>query len=497
MNWFIIGIILVVLLIVGGLFYSNRNTTTTPPPPEEEEEEEPTATIKNVKLSIRSDDSIKIEWDDDFDTEYTVWRRVPALTTSFTSIETTTNAYAYDPSENLQDNTIYDYYITNKDKTIYSDVASIDYKKNNQQVNEFVVGDDVSATTSQSITIVWDSVDGANKYEIYRDSVLIAQTPQTTFVDDDLQPNTLYRYQVKAFGANDNYSGLSNLLEVITLAKGPTVQFSSEDTSVILYIFSETYTTLPSFYEVYTLENNSTLTLIDTIPAEKTSGEKAIFIDENLTSDKEYVYYVRGIDVDSNILTDFTTVTVLTKLSPPVLEAIDRTETTITLEWTPVSGASVYRIYRKNIFIYESSSTLYTDIDLNSATSYSYYITAHSSDFSNLSPESNEVIEQTMLMPPNYEIVEVTANSIKINIFSTNNNKENYFNVLKGGTNTALAIIQVNPNGMGTFTQNNLIANTTYVYDIEGYTQSNANTSNPTSVEVTTLLQSPSISQLK
>ena len=52
-----------------------------------------------------------------------------------------------------------------------------------------------------AVRLAWSAVDGATKYNVYRDDVLLTSTTETTFIDLTASENTEYTYAVSAVGS--------------------------------------------------------------------------------------------------------------------------------------------------------------------------------------------------------------------------------------------------------------------------------------------------------
>lgn len=79
----------------------------------------------------------------------------------------------------------------------------------------------ITAAGPNSISLAWDaSTDniGVLGYRVYRNGAVLNTTPNTSYTDTGLSPNTTYNYQVEAYDAVPNYSGLSAVLPALTVA---------------------------------------------------------------------------------------------------------------------------------------------------------------------------------------------------------------------------------------------------------------------------------------
>lgn len=115
-----------------------------------------------------------------------------------------------------------------------------------------LVGEDITPPTtptllevvpvaSTQIDVVWsESTDNfmMGGYVLLRDSLPIATTTQTTFIDIGLTPDTLYNYEVYAFDHAGNISTTSNALATTTLPLVVTPTIATTTTSSATRIFN-------------------------------------------------------------------------------------------------------------------------------------------------------------------------------------------------------------------------------------------------------------------
>ena len=103
--------------------------------------------------------------------------------------------------------------------------VGIEIVNNDTTAPSIPTGLSASALTTSSISVSWNpSTDnvGVVGYVVYRDSVAIATTSSTSYIDTGLTADTTYVYEVQAFDAIPNYSGLSAPASGTTLSDTPT-----------------------------------------------------------------------------------------------------------------------------------------------------------------------------------------------------------------------------------------------------------------------------------
>lgn len=225
-------------------------------------------------------------------------------------IKTTTSATFIDPSNLLTPNQKYKYHVSNKDGTITSDTIEITYTIPTFEIQSM-------SSSESSLTIQWNNIPGATMYHIYRDQIMIneitapSQNP-VVYIDENLQANTKYQYNVKAINAN-NYSELSNTLELVTLLTVPNIiQMDEEftDSSVVLYI--ETNDSGVTQFEII----EDVTTQIPIIVDADDEGN-AMHTVTNLSPNTQYTFYIKSLSADN--YSEYISTTVTTRLEPPYI----------------------------------------------------------------------------------------------------------------------------------------------------------------------------------
>ncbi len=85
------------------------------------------------------------------------------------------------------------------------------------------------AVTETTVTLKWDRSDGhVVEYEVLRDGDVVGTTTQTTYTDQNLNPDTTYTYSVVAVGDEGQRSTPSEVVEVTTFKENPVVKEPAE-----------------------------------------------------------------------------------------------------------------------------------------------------------------------------------------------------------------------------------------------------------------------------
>ncbi|RLF42791.1 MAG: hypothetical protein DRN18_01730 [Thermoplasmata archaeon] len=173
-------------------------TTETPDPP------------SNLKATSINTTTISLSWTKSPDTNTTVVvRKTGSYPTSVTDGVIVYNGTAESFTDTgLNPGTAYYYrawsWAANAFSQSYTSTVNYTYPAcpSNLQVIDF---------TDASITLSWNKGDGADRTLIYRNAQFIANTTDTTYTDDGLDPVTEYSYELYAYDSESGYRSLTSV----------------------------------------------------------------------------------------------------------------------------------------------------------------------------------------------------------------------------------------------------------------------------------------------
>lgn len=279
-----------------------------------------------------------------------------------------------------------------------------------------------SSATETTITINWtastDNV-GVTSYDIYRDGTKINSVlGDITYTDKSLDPNTTYKYVIKANDAVGNASAASSELAVTTLPdqSAPSIPanltYSSHTTdSITLFWTASTDNVGVTGYDIYRDGQK-----IGNSPS-------ATYTDSELTVSSFYTYAVVAVDGSGNASNASIPVNLATAnptgvtdpTVPGVASSSTITQDTINISWAASNdslGISKYYIFRDGYIVGSTSDTSYSDTKLTAGTIYTY--TIRSQDNSGYISESSIPISFYTINPEN-----VIAPAAPMNIMFT------------------------------------------------------------------------------
>lgn len=300
-------------------------------------------------------------------------------------------------------------------------------------VNESLGAPVISGTydeASGSVTISWETVDGAAQYLVMgclseeKDSNLqeLGYTTETSYTYSPVTPGSSYYFCVNAWDADGNVSALMSndlvvecpLPEPEPLA-APVVKASNyTDTGKIKLSWNKIEGAVG--YEVYRSTSKSgTYSLVKEV-----SG--TTLKNTSVEVGKTYYYKVRALASDSSLNSEFSSIVTRTcDLPRPDITASNVAKTgKVKLTWDAVEGAEEYKVYRSESrngtykLMKTTSGTSYTNTAADACTTYYYKVKAiHSKSAANSA--YSEVVLRTVDLPrPVVSVESQTTSYIRI-----------------------------------------------------------------------------------
>ncbi len=176
--------------------------------------------------------------------------------------------------------------------------------------------------------LVWDAVEGANRYMIARKTSVDSTytyytTEQTSFTEMSIAPDITYTYQVRAAYATEHnkYNGIRGKWTAVSGASHYIVYFRRA---------SETQWSSDITYNNY-------YPLLDTV---------YLFMD--LTPGVNYSFQLRALNGLSNPFSAVSKITYVPQFQTEVSLSNQTSSKSILAEWAPVTGATQYTVYFKS-----------------------------------------------------------------------------------------------------------------------------------------------------
>jgi len=322
--------------------------------------------------------------------------------------------------------------------------------------------------TNTSISLLWDSVDGAQGYEISYSkgtsttyTVLRSVTTQTT-THTGLTLNTKYNYRVRAYrlvGTTRIYSAYSEVISIMTPPIAPTIKVVSKDANTLVLSWNSVQNA--TSYEIY--QDNI---LIDTIDSSVLSKEIT-----NLQLGNTYQYKVVAMNGDLRSSPSITISGVPVPAAPTDFILISKNYNEFSLSWNPVLNSTSFEVWRSTSLTgtYTLQSTLdqtcYQDTNASFNTTFYYKVRAIENSIKGLF--SNVISDKTVLLSPsNLQLGLLSSTSISL-LWDSVDGAQGYEISYSKGTSTTYTVLR-SVTTLST-THTGLTLNTKYNYRVRAY----------------------------
>lgn len=246
-------------------------------------------------------------------------------------------------------------------------------------------------------------------YTIMRNSDILANTANTSYIDISALANTNYSYSVLAYDAAGNVSQFSSAVAINTATSTdttlPSVPTNLTATATSSNQINLAWTAATDNVGVvgYTILRNNVIIANSAINS---------FADMSVSPSTSYSYTVLAYDAAGNLSGQSNTATATTPAvtsdttlpsAPGDLLASSVSQNRIKLNWNVATdniGVVGYNIYRDNVLVATSSTNSFINTGLIASTSYSFYVKAYDAA-GNVSTSSNIVTATTLAVPTN------------------------------------------------------------------------------------------------
>jgi fibronectin type 3 domain-containing protein len=313
----------------------------------------------------------------------------------------------------------------------------------------------VTGSTASSISLSWDSVEGAVSYHVYRsdsadgtyEKITTWSVSNTSYTDSKLDSNTRYYYKVAATAFNmlEGMTGpRSAYVSGMTISGGDSISaptgLNATDSGDSIYL-SWNGVDDANYYNIYRSAYEGDYTYRDTTQG---ADSNTSYIDSALSAGT-YYYKVSAVDSSGNAspLSDYAYATVSAVISAPTgLNATDSGDS-IYLSWNGASDALYYTVYRNDSAYGTYSkitdyhySTSYIDSALSAGTYY-YKVSAvdSSGNASPLSDYAYATVSASEPPPGGEDTLSISGGSGKFSVVVTTTtiSQENYTSAITTG----------------------------------------------------------------
>lgn len=327
-------------------------------------------------------------------------------------------------------------------------------------------------TSSDSIKIQWNAVSGAKGYRVYRKAsgetkwTQLAKVTGTSYTDKNVKVGSVYTYTLRAYNGSV-LSAYNKTGWVGVILKTPAVKIANVSNGIKV---SWSKVSGAGGYTVYSSQYDANTGKWSSWKNRGTAkATKSSWVDKKTQSGIKYKYTVRA--VNGLCKSAYKASGALIYLAEPTVK-ISNTTAGIKVNWTKVTGATGYRVYRsqydevnatwsgwKNMGTAKSSKSSWTDKSVVDGVTYKYTVRSVNGKMLSSYTASNKMM---FLKTPELIAAEKTTEGIVIT-FEKNGNADSYRVYRKTQYTSWVLLATVSE---ATYTDKDIIEGTEYIYTV-------------------------------
>lgn len=267
------------------------------------------------------------------------------------------------------------------------------------------------------ITINWDQSKGAAKYRVFRKKSTggwgkLADTAALTYTDKTAAAGSEYTYTVRCLDESGNFiSGYDSAGKTIIYAENPVISSISNAFGGVKIAWGQIADA--AMYRVYRRTGSANwMKIADT--------SALTYTDQTAASGSKFYYTVRCLDESGNFISGFDSPgKAITYVAAPKLVSAANVFGGVTVKWDKVTGASIYRLYRKSgtgswTRITDTTALTYTDKTTASGTTYIYTVRCLNGAGETISSFDSAGISAAYVAAPTLSSAENVVTGVKI-----------------------------------------------------------------------------------
>lgn len=218
-----------------------------------------------------------------------------------------------------------------------------------------------------AINVKWNTVKGAESYQLKRDGVVVYEGSTTNFSNTSLSANTSYTFEVVAV----NQSGVSKPAKLTV----KTPNFSKPSTPYLKYSGKKT----SSVTLKWSASKNADEYVLKRDGVEIYKGKDVSFTESGLQANTTYKFELVAVNhVGESKPTKLTikTLNYGKPATPTKFKASDKTDSSFTLKWAEAKNAEEYILKKDGVEIYKGTDTTFSVTGLQAKTSYKFELVA-------------------------------------------------------------------------------------------------------------------------
>ncbi len=334
-------------------------------------------TAPKLKSAANTKDGVTLTWEKvENATSYRIYRKVKGASSWGTKYAEVTGTSFTD--KKVKNQSAYTYTV----RAFYGSSIKSPYNNRGIQITHLTTPQ-VSApvNTTEGIKVSWKGVSGATSYRIYRKEAgakswgtKYAEVKGTSFVDKKVKADTKYTYTVKAFKGSI-YSGYDTVGKSVQRLQTPSIS-SVENVQTGMKVSWKSVKGAASYRIYRKAKGEASWKPLTVVTATS-------YIDTSAKSNTVYTYTVRAFDKTGSKSDYSRSGKTQTCISTPQISAPVNAMEGIKVSWKGVSGATSYRIYRKEAGAKswgtkyaEVKGTSFVDKKVKEDTKYTYTVKA-------------------------------------------------------------------------------------------------------------------------
>ena len=324
---------------------------------------------------------------------------------------------------------------------------------------------------ANSITIKWESVNGAYNYVVYRKtegqsewkSYATVSSDVTQFTDSQVEAGKTYSYTVSSKNTTTE-SVLNNGL-IQTFLVQPRIAVYNISTGVAI---RWAYTGEAQAFKVYRKTSSTGWSLIYTA-----NGNESVYVDKNTVYGTEYSYKVEvsaGGCESNNSAAGGSVVS----MQSPMRFTVQNRVSGIQVKWSVCAGATGYYVYRRTVssgwrriaVVNGANQTTYLDTNVQSGTTYIYTIKSFNGKY--MSTYNANGRRTIFLKTPKAYSVKSTKSGMQVT-YTKSGNAQGYYIYRRTPSSTWKLVGTVKNGNTTTFYDTTSKRGQTYTYTVRAY----------------------------
>ncbi|MEN1989201.1 fibronectin type III domain-containing protein [Paenibacillus hubeiensis] len=216
-----------------------------------------------------------------------------------------------------------------------------------------------TSPSQEEVMLAWPAVDGATKYEVEADGMVVGTVTEPTYVHGSLLPGTAHKYRVRAL--NDTNTSAWTAILTQNTVPGAVNGLAINSTTNVAIALKWTAVTGATGYD---LEIDGTVVPVTGVAYTK-SG---------LAANTEHTFRIRSKNA-AGVGAWSEPISATTLLNTPVLKAASE-ETKVTLTWAEIDGATKYEVEADGVVVGTVTEPTYTHSSLLPGTAHKYRVRA-------------------------------------------------------------------------------------------------------------------------